>query len=186
MGEIENEKDIAKTNIELLEEQSSDPRYMTSPWADWSPCNVKCGNRLRTRTRIYKNADHHGCNERLSESEMCYARTDDNCDDEHQQVALYSSFSPCSVSYGQGTTERRRWYISENSHHDPRCKDVHLIEKRQCHGAHAAQCDNNGNKGYGQDAIQTRTRIPIRRTRNSSKRCGPLKETRYCQTAVPC
>ncbi|CAF5191918.1 unnamed protein product, partial [Rotaria sp. Silwood1] len=50
-------------------------------------------------------------------------------------------------SYGQGTTERRRWYISENSHHDPRCKDVHLIEKRQCHGAHAAQCDNNGNKG---------------------------------------
>ncbi|CAF4610261.1 unnamed protein product, partial [Rotaria sp. Silwood1] len=40
--------------------------------------------------------------------------------------------------------------------------------------------------GYGQDAIQTRTRIPIRRTRNSSKRCGPLKETRYCQTAVPC
>ncbi|CAF3743907.1 unnamed protein product [Rotaria sp. Silwood1] len=164
MGEIENEKDIAKTNIELLDEQSSDPRCMTSPWTDWSPCNVKCGNRLRIRTRIYKNADHHGCNERLSESEMCYARTDENRDDEHQ----------CTVT------------DYENSHHDPRCKDVHLIEKRQCHGAHAAQCDNNGNKGCGQDAIQIRTRIPIRRTRNGSKRCGPLKETKYCQTAVPC
>ncbi|CAF4330476.1 unnamed protein product [Rotaria sp. Silwood2] len=137
VGEIENEKDIAKTNIELLDEQSSDPRCMTSPWIDWSPCNVKCGNGLRTRTRIYKNADHHGCNERLSESEMCYARTDDNCDDEHQQVAL---------SYGQGITERRGWYTNENSHHDPRCKDVLLIEKCLCYGAHAAQCDNNGNK----------------------------------------
>ncbi|CAF3699681.1 unnamed protein product, partial [Rotaria sp. Silwood1] len=38
----------------------------------------------------------------------------------------------------------------------------------------------------GQDAIQIRTRIPIRRTRNGSKRCGPLKETKYCQTAAPC
>ncbi|CAF0865986.1 unnamed protein product [Rotaria sordida] len=332
LGEIENDKDIAKTNIELLDEQSSDPRCMTSPWTDWSPCNVKCGNGLRTRTRMYKNTDHHGCNERLSESEMCYARTGDDCDDENQQVAAcavtdWSSFSPCSVSCGQGITERRRWYINENSHRDPRCKDVHLIEKRQCQGAHAAQCDDNGNKdrcisepvadnrcrgleryyynktsmlcepfsgnsacpargnnknnfankmeceticnnlvvknndlscpmspwsewsecsvtcgrngirrrtrtllnnhravdqyrcqslsleetqpchlnpcpptdcvvsqwstwssctGCGQDAIQTRTRIPVRRARNGGKRCGPLKETRYCQTTVPC
>ncbi|CAF2347511.1 unnamed protein product [Rotaria sp. Silwood2] len=109
VGEIENEKDIAKTNIELL------------------------GNFVL----IYINADHHGCNERLSESEMCYARTDDNCDDEHQQVAL---------SCGQDKRERRGWYTNENSHHDPRCKDVLLIEKCLCYGAHAAQCDNNGNK----------------------------------------
>ncbi len=36
---------------------------------------------------MYKNPNHDGCNERLSESEMCYERTGDNCDDEHQQVA---------------------------------------------------------------------------------------------------
>ncbi len=36
---------------------------------------------------MYKNVDHHGCNERLSESEMCYERTGDDCDDERQQVA---------------------------------------------------------------------------------------------------
>lgn len=40
--------------------------------------------------------------------------------------------------------------------------------------------------GCGQDAIQTRTRIPVRRARNGGKRCGPLKETKYCQTNVSC
>ncbi|CAF3867103.1 unnamed protein product [Rotaria sordida] len=245
---------------------------------------------------MYKDADHHGCNEQLNESEIC-------------AVTDWSSFSPCLVSCGQGITKRRRWYINENSHHDPRYKDVHLIEKRQCHGAHATQCDNNGNKersmsepvadnrcralelyyynktiinnkndfankmecetiynnllvqnndlsypmgtcnecsvtcgrndirrrtrtllsdhravdqhrcqslplektqpchlnpcrptdcvtsqwstwspctGCGQDIIQTRTRIPVRRIRNGGKRCGPLKETRCCQTAISC
>lgn len=37
--------------------------------------------------RMYKNADHRGCNERLSESEMCYERLGENCDDDNQQVA---------------------------------------------------------------------------------------------------
>ncbi len=37
--------------------------------------------------RMYKNANHHGCDQRLSESEMCYERSGENCDDEHQQVA---------------------------------------------------------------------------------------------------
>ena len=27
--------------------------------------------------RMYKNANHHGCDQRLSESEMCYERTGD-------------------------------------------------------------------------------------------------------------
>ena len=40
--------------------------------------------------------------------------------------------------------------------------------------------------GCGQDAIQTRTRVAVRRARNGGKRCGPLKETKYCQTSVPC
>jgi hypothetical protein len=62
-------------------------------------------------------------------------------------VTDWSSFSPCSVSCGQGITERRRWYISENSHHDPKCKDIYLIEKRQCQGADASQCNTNENKG---------------------------------------
>ena len=52
------------------------------------------------------------------------------------------------MSCGQGITERRRWYISDQSHHDPRCKDVHLIEKRQCQGADTNQCnDADVNKG---------------------------------------
>jgi hypothetical protein len=117
---------------------------------------------------MYKNANHHICNERLSESEMCYERSGDDCDDEHQQVAPYvsfsksilnksfsircavtdwSSFSPCSVSCGQGITERRRWYINENSQHDPKCKDIYLIEKRQCQGSDPDQCNKNENKG---------------------------------------
>jgi hypothetical protein len=40
--------------------------------------------------------------------------------------------------------------------------------------------------GCGHDAVQTRTRIPVRRARNGGQRCGPLKETRYCQTTIPC
>jgi hypothetical protein len=62
-------------------------------------------------------------------------------------VTDWSSFSPCSVSCGQGITERRRWYINENSHHDMKCKDIYLIEKRQCQGADAAHCNTNENKG---------------------------------------
>jgi hypothetical protein len=37
---------------------------------------------------MYKNANHHGCDQRLSESEMCYERSGENCDDDNQQVAL--------------------------------------------------------------------------------------------------
>ncbi len=59
----------------------------------------------------------------------------------------WSSFSPCSVSCGQGITERRRWYINDQSHHDPRCKDIYLIEKRQCQGADSANCNQNENQG---------------------------------------
>jgi hypothetical protein len=63
-------------------------------------------------------------------------------------VTDWSSFSPCSVSCGQGITERRRWYISDQSHYDSKCKDIHLIEKRQCQGADAVQCHaDDGNKG---------------------------------------
>ncbi|CAF4293399.1 unnamed protein product [Rotaria socialis] len=332
MTETETEKDIAKTDVEILDEQSSDPRCMTSSWSAWSSCNVKCGNGLRTRTRMYKNPNHHECNERLSESEMCHARSGEECDDENQQVAPctvtdWSSFSPCSVTCGQGVTERRRWYINENSHHDSRCKDIHLTEKRQCQNTHATDCGSTENEercksepvadnrcrgleryyynktsmacepfagnsacpargnnknnfankmecettcnslvvqnndlscsmspwstwsecsvtcgrngvrrrsrtllnnhravdqyrcqslpleevepchlnrcpptdcvvsqwsawssctGCGQDAIQTRIRIPVRRARNGGMRCGPLKEIRYCQTTIPC
>ena len=36
---------------------------------------------------MYKHADHHGCHERLTESEMCFAREGDDCDDDTQQTA---------------------------------------------------------------------------------------------------
>lgn len=41
---------------------------------------------------MYKNPNHHGCNERLRESEMCYIRGGDDCDDDHQQIAPYVDF----------------------------------------------------------------------------------------------
>ena len=79
----------------------------------------------------------------------------DECFDFRCAVTDWSSFSPCSVTCGQGITERRRWYISDLSHHDPRCKDIHLIEKRQCQGAEGAQCnqaqDNKGKSIFNDD-----------------------------------
>ena len=62
-------------------------------------------------------------------------------------VTDWSSFSPCSVPCGQGVTERRRWFINDNSRDDPRCKNIYLNEKRQCQGAHGARCNDNTNRG---------------------------------------
>jgi hypothetical protein len=36
---------------------------------------------------MYKNANSHGCSERLSESEMCFERNGDDCDDDNHQIA---------------------------------------------------------------------------------------------------
>jgi len=36
---------------------------------------------------MYKHPNHHHCIERLSESEMCYERSGDDCDDDNQQTA---------------------------------------------------------------------------------------------------
>ena len=41
-------------------------------------------------------------------------------------------------------------------------------------------------RGCGRDTMQTRTRTPVRPARFGGKRCGPLKESRYCQTVIPC
>ena len=40
--------------------------------------------------------------------------------------------------------------------------------------------------GCGQNTVQTRTRIPVRQARYGGLPCGPLKETSYCQTRIPC
>jgi hypothetical protein len=82
---------------------------MTSAWTEWSACSVRCGNGLRTRTRLlkeldethfveycssehsrmYKHANHQHCQERLTESEMCYERNGDDCDDDNQETVPY-------------------------------------------------------------------------------------------------
>ncbi|CAF0985774.1 unnamed protein product [Didymodactylos carnosus] len=145
ISEMENDKEISKTKVELIDESPTDMRCMTSEWSTWSECNVKCGNGLRQRTRMYKNAHlaRGVCNERLSESEMCF-NTNDYCEDDIKETAIcavseWSSWSPCTVSCGKGYTERVRWYLNDQSTVIGKCQ-IYLNEKRQCQGA-AAECE---------------------------------------------
>mgnify|MGYP002424660198 FL=1 len=67
-------------------------------------------------------------------------------------VTDWSSFSPCSVACGQGITERRRWYINDKSYDDPQCKNIYLMEKRQCQGVDCNTQENKGNE-FGNEKV---------------------------------
>lgn len=121
-----------------------DEKCAVSPWDDWSSCSVTCGVGQRVRKRTYLNpmVDEAMCGLPRMESENCIG-LENECEtiEEDCAVTQWSNWSPCSVTCGKGTKERRRFYLVKEDM--TRCNrtteelDVCMAKFSDCDGAKA-------------------------------------------------
>ncbi|CAK8681981.1 unnamed protein product [Clavelina lepadiformis] len=105
-----------------------------SEWSTWSKCSQSCdiGNQQRQRY-VVKEAQHGGlpCPEQDSLKQVRFCNQMDcpvDC-----TVSVWSSWSECSQSCGNGTQERRRHIVKENQHGGLSCPENNaLTEMRIC------------------------------------------------------
>ncbi|XP_017002762.2 spondin-1 [Drosophila takahashii] len=137
---------------------------LTHPWSSWSDCSSKCGAGMQYRRRVYKQpelAKVYNCNvpqyeERECQGEMCgqsgpmrEAEEFEDLEPEVRrngyhsaqqrraecQLSSWGSWSPCSVTCGEGYEMRQRQYLNPQA--EPECQSVHRVdlqETRQCSG----------------------------------------------------
>ena len=81
-------------------------------WARWSSCSVSCGTGLKTRERecVDGVVGEEGCIGTEQERMECYGTVRREC----EYWGDWSSWYPCSVTCGQGSTERERPCINGN------------------------------------------------------------------------
>ncbi|CAK8681968.1 unnamed protein product [Clavelina lepadiformis] len=105
-----------------------------SEWSTWSKCSQSCdiGNQQRQRY-VVKEAQHGDlpCPEQDSLKQVRFCNQMDcpvDC-----TVSVWSSWSECSQSCGNGTQERRRHIVKENQHGGLSCPENNaLTEMRIC------------------------------------------------------
>ncbi|EDX06734.1 GD10853 [Drosophila simulans] len=136
----------------------------THPWSSWSDCSSKCGVGMQYRRRVYKQpelARVYNCNvaqyeERECQGEMCgqnnLMREPEEFEDLEPdprrigyqppqqrraecELSSWGSWSPCSVTCGDGYEMRQRQYLNPQAEFE--CQGVHrmeLQETRKCSG----------------------------------------------------
>ncbi|XP_017115447.1 spondin-1 [Drosophila elegans] len=138
---------------------------LTHPWSSWSDCSSKCGVGMQYRRRVYKQpelAKVYNCNvpqyeEQECQGEMCGQNSPMRVPEEFEdlepaiggngyqpainqrraecQLSLWGSWSPCSVTCGDGYEMRQRQYLNPQA--ESQCQSVHrmeLQETRKCSG----------------------------------------------------
>ncbi|XP_016981345.1 spondin-1 [Drosophila rhopaloa] len=149
---------------------------LTHPWSSWSDCSSKCGDGMQYRRRVYKQpelAKVYDCNvpqyeERECQGEICGQNSPMRIPEEFEdlepaiggfnagqqrpaecRLSLWGSWSPCSVTCGEGYEMRQRQYL--NPQVEQQCQSVHRMELQETRKCSGTACLGNIPGSYNGD-----------------------------------